>query len=94
MTDQAPEPDEGPEFTEDEARQKARALELLLEAWETALKDDVEPQMLASTALFISLAEMVDIYGADAIALMAEELPERIRAGEFSFSGEDEINDH
>lgn len=79
-----------PELTEDEARQKARALELLLEAWESALKEGVEPEMLASTALFICLAEMVDIYGTEAIALMAADLPEQIRAGEFSFSGDDE----
>ncbi len=78
------------ELTEAEGQQKARALELLLEAWETALKEGVEPEMLASTALFISLAEMVDIYGVDAIALMAAELPERISAGEFSFAGDDE----
>jgi len=64
--------------------QKAIALDLLLHAWEDALRQGVAPEMLASTAVFAALADMVDLHGEAAVAQFCSELPARVRAGEFS----------
>jgi hypothetical protein len=64
--------------------QKGLALDLLLSAWDEALQRGVAPDMLASTALFAALADMVDIHGEDAVARFCTDLPARIRAGEFT----------
>lgn len=69
-----------------EADQKARALDVILDAWDAALKEGVEPEFLASTAIFAALADMVDLYGAEAVAQMCEGLPARVRAGEFTLN--------
>jgi hypothetical protein len=65
--------------------QKALALDAILEAWDTALSHGVEPEMLASTAIFAALTDMVDIYGTEAVAEMCAGLPDRVRRGEFTF---------
>ena len=67
-----------------DADQKALALDLILHAWEDALNNGVAPEMLASTALFAVLTDMVDIHGEAAVAQFCGELPGRVRAGEFS----------
>jgi hypothetical protein len=64
--------------------QKALALELLLSAWEAALARGVAPEMLASTAIFAALTDMVDLHGEVAVAQFCADLPARIRNGEFS----------
>ena len=73
--------------------QKALALDLLLNAWDQALSGGVEPEMLASVAIYAALADMVDNYGVEPVAEMCAELPERVRAGEFTLdnSGDDEV---
>lgn len=73
--------------------QKARALELLLDAWDTGLNEGIEPEVLATAAMFAALTDMVDLHGEDAVATMAEELPARIRDGEFTLEDEDEDAD-
>ncbi len=70
--------------------QKARALELLLDAWDAGLNEGIEPEILATAAIFAALTDMVDLHGEDSVATMAEELPERIRAGEFTLEEEGE----
>lgn len=72
-----------------EADQKALALDLLLHAWDDALQQGVEPDMLASTAVFAALADMVDIHGEAAVAAFCAELPARVRAGEFTLRGDE-----
>jgi len=67
--------------------QKRRALQHILEAWDKALSDGVEPELMATSAIFAALSDMIDIYGEEPVADMAETLPGRIRAGEFSLSG-------
>jgi hypothetical protein len=64
--------------------QKNLALDLILTAWDEALGRGVSSEMLASTAMFAALADMVDIHGEAAVAQFCSELPDRIRAGEFS----------
>ena len=51
--------------SENEA-QKQAALRYILDAWEEALHDGIEPEMLANAALFASLADLIGVYGEDA----------------------------
>ncbi len=68
----------------DEDEQKSVALDRILDAWDDALGDGCEPELIATAAIFAALSDMVDAYGETAVAEMAETLPERIRSGEFS----------
>lgn len=67
-----------------DAEQKAAALDAILDAWDKALAEGVEPEMLASAAIYAALADMVEMYGAEPVAEMCQELPARVRAGEFT----------
>lgn len=64
--------------------QKQEALRYILDAWEEALHDGVEPEMLANAALFAALTDLIDVYGEDAVANMASGLSRRIHHGEFT----------
>jgi hypothetical protein len=70
----------------DPAEQKRRALDLLLAAWDTALAEGVAPEMLATTAIFAALTDMVEAHGEGPVADLIAGLPQRIRAGEFTLS--------
>lgn len=72
----------GERLSEDE--QKSMALDLLLEAWDEALNRGCEPEMIATSAIFAALTDMIDTYGEGPVADMADGLPDRIRRGEFS----------
>jgi hypothetical protein len=64
--------------------QKQEALRYILDAWEEALHDGIEPEMLANAALFAALADLIDVYGEDAVAKMTSGLSRRIHHGEFT----------
>ena len=64
--------------------QKQAALRYILDAWEEALHDGIEPEMLANAALFAALADLIDVYGEDAVAKMTSGLSRRIHHGEFT----------
>jgi hypothetical protein len=64
--------------------QKRVALGYLQEAWAEAHLDGVDGDCLAQASLFVALAEFVGTYGEDAAAKFAENLPARIKNGEFS----------
>lgn len=66
--------------------QKKRALDLILEAWEKALGEGVEPENLASVAIYAALVDMIDQFGAEAVAEFTATLPERVRRGEFTLA--------
>lgn len=66
------------------AEKKHVALTYLTEAWEEALAEGVDSEILAHAALFAALSNLISTYGEDAVAGLAERLPERIRAGEFT----------
>lgn len=68
----------------DDPDHKRRALELILDAWDKALKEGAEAEVIASVAIYAALADMVDRYGAEAVADFCETLPERARRGEFT----------
>ncbi len=71
-----------PDLSEDD--QKRLALSMFLDLWDEALDRGIQPEVLATTAIFAALTDMVDLYGEEAVAEMLGELPERIRAGEFT----------
>ena len=68
------------------AEPKYAALQYILEAWEEAVYDGIDPDCIATAAIFAALSDMIATYGEEPVAKMAERLPERIRAGEFTIS--------
>jgi hypothetical protein len=64
--------------------QKQAALRYILDAWEEALRDGIEPECLANAALFAALADLIGVYGEDAVAKMTTGLSRRIQHGEFT----------
>lgn len=63
---------------------KQAALRYIMEAWEEAIYDGIEPELLANAAFFAALSDLVSSYGEDAVARMTEGLPRRIHNGEFT----------
>lgn len=68
---------------------KARALDLILDAWQKAVDEGVEPEALASVGIFAALVDMVDRHGVEAVADFCATLPTRVRSGEFSLRDDD-----
>ncbi|HET8728126.1 MAG TPA: hypothetical protein VFO41_11485 [Alphaproteobacteria bacterium] len=68
----------------DEAEQKRIALNLLLDAWDEALDQGVLPEILATTAIYTALTDMVETHGEEPVAELFADLPRRIRSGEFT----------
>lgn len=66
------------------AEKKRVALTCLAEGWEEAAAEGVDPEILAHAALFTALSNLISTYGEEAVAELAERLPERIRASEFT----------
>ena len=64
--------------------EKHAALRYILDAWEEALHDGIEPEMLANAALFAALSDLIAVYGEDAVANMTTGLSRRIHHGEFT----------
>ena len=85
MTDAPdPPPDSGPDTGPSAEEQKRMALERILDTWDAALEDGIQPELLATTAIFAALTDMVDLYGEEDVASMMADLPDRIRNGEFT----------
>ena len=63
---------------------KQAALRYILDAWEEAVYDGLDPDCVATAAIFAALSDMIASYGEEPVAVMAERLPERIRKGEFT----------
>jgi predicted YcjX-like family ATPase len=64
--------------------EKQAALRYILEAWEEAVYDGLDPDCIATAAIFAALSDMIASYGEEPVAVMCERLPERIRCGEFT----------
>ena len=64
--------------------QKQAALRYILDSWEEALHDGIEQEMLANAALFAALADLIGVYGEDAVEKMTNGLSRRIHHGEFT----------
>ena len=69
-----------------DARLKQVALRYIQDAWDEALLDGIEPEALASAALYAALSDLVKSYGEDAVFGMAKGLSLRIQRGEFTLN--------
>lgn len=72
------------EEQEELSAQKKAALGFILDAWEEAICEGVDTDLLANAALFTALSDLVGTYGEEAVAEMTESLPRRVRYGEFT----------
>lgn len=68
----------------DGEKRKRAALGYIWEAWHEAIHDGVEPETLANAAIYAALSDLVSTYGEEAVAGMAEGLPQRVQHGEFT----------
>ncbi len=66
------------------AEKKRLALAYLSEAWDGAMAEGVEPEILAHAALFTALADLIATYGEEAVAELTRTLPRRVRELEFT----------
>ena len=64
----------------------AEALTYIIEAWEEAICDGLEPECLAGASLFAALTDLVSTYGEEAVSQMANDLSKRIDLGEFTLN--------
>ncbi|CTQ70325.1 MULTISPECIES: hypothetical protein [Stappiaceae] len=71
------------EFAEDEDIRRA-ALGFISEAWSEAIANGVDADAVAHAAMFTALADLVAAYGEDAVAKLAEGLPDRIQRGDYT----------
>ncbi|HEX7774985.1 MAG TPA: hypothetical protein VF449_00495 [Parvibaculum sp.] len=69
-----------------ETEQRRMALQNILDAWDEALAEGVGADILATTAIFAALSDMVEAYGEEAVAEMAAGLADRVRQGEFTLN--------
>lgn len=69
-----------------ESEQRRVALQNILDAWDEALGEGVDADILATTAIFAALSDMVEAYGEEAVADMANGLSDRVRQGEFTLN--------
>jgi hypothetical protein len=69
-------------LTTPETRQVA--LGYILDAWEEAVYDGLDPDSIATAAIFAALSDMIATYGEEPVAQMCQKLPDRIRTGEFT----------
>lgn len=83
MTEQAP---TGYEIHSELSEHRRAALGYIMDAWEEALLDGIEPEMLANAALFAALGDLISAYGEDAVAKMTDGLSRRINHGEFTLN--------
>lgn len=66
------------------AEKKRVALGYLSDAWDGALAEGVDSEILAHAALFTALCDLIATYGEEPVAELATSLPRRIRAREFT----------
>ncbi len=60
------------------------AMNTVVDAYEAALAKGVPPATLATAALSSALGLLVQIHGQDVVAKMIEELPTKVRRGDFN----------
>jgi hypothetical protein len=65
---------------------KQAALRYILDAWEDAIREGLDPDCIATAAIFAALSDMIATYGEEPVAVMCGRLPERIRLGEFTLN--------
>jgi hypothetical protein len=66
------------------SEERQAALAFVTEAFAEAILAGIESDSFAHAALFAALRELVASYGEETVATFAQQLPARLRAGEFS----------
>ncbi len=67
------------------ADSRVAALDYVSEAFAEAVLDGVEVEVFAEAAISTALRELVAAYGEERVAEIVQAIPERLRAGEFSW---------
>jgi hypothetical protein len=60
------------------------AIEAIVDSYQRALNIGVPPEVVANAALTTALGFLVQVHGAEVVARMVEELPDRVREGRFT----------
>ena len=68
----------------DDRESRHAALRHILDAWEEAVYEGIDPDCIATAAIFAALSDMIATYGEEPVAKMTEGLAARIRHGEFT----------
>ena len=72
----------------DPDRQKKIVLDLFLDAWEKAMEAGIDTDLLCEVMVYMGITDLVADRGEDWTAEAFEDLPERIREGEFTLPEE------
>lgn len=62
----------------------AKALSIILEAWDAGAEDGVAPEAMAYAAIYAALTDLVASFGEEAVAILMGNLVRKIETGEFS----------
>ena len=62
------------------------ATNYIVDSYEKAIAEGVSPETVATAALSTALGLMVQIHGEDVVAKMREEMPAKVRSGQFTHS--------
>ena len=62
------------------------AANYIVDSYEKAIAEGVSPETVATAALSTALGLMVQIHGEDVVAKMLEEMPAKVRSGQFTHS--------
>jgi hypothetical protein len=73
-------------FDDSHGEQHQAALAYVTEAFAEAILAGIESDSFAQAALSAALRELVATFGEETVAKLAEALPGRIRAGEFTYA--------
>ena len=67
-------------------QQKKFALDHFLEAWDKACENGVEADLLCEVMIYLAITDLVADRGEELTANLFEDLPARIKDGEFSLA--------
>jgi hypothetical protein len=60
------------------------ALNIIVDSYEECLAKGISPETVGSAALSSALGLLVQIHGEDLVAKMVEDIPAKVRAGQFT----------
>jgi hypothetical protein len=60
------------------------AIETIVDSYQRALNGGVPAEIVANAALTTALGFLVQVHGAEVVARMVEELPDKVREGKFT----------
>lgn len=66
------------------AEKKRAALAYLTQAWDEALAEGIDSEILAHAALFAALSDLITTYGEEPVAKLVNKLADRILGSEFT----------